>query len=142
MTSRSNGEGGRRIPQLLTRIELYERLHQQLRDAPPALSPFDREVIFRPAALDAEAAGTPAPFRLRPGLVVEMLAFFDELRRRDCAIEAFDWLMAGSLGPSAEIDRGAERLLRLTRFLTAAFTAFSAGRPAPDRSTNIACARC
>jgi RecB family exonuclease len=32
--------------------------------------------------------------------------------------------MVGSLGPSAEIDRGAERMVRLTRFLTAAFMAF------------------
>ena len=32
--------------------------------------------------------------------------------------------MVGSLEPSAEIDRGAERLLRLTRFLSAAFEVF------------------
>ena len=68
--------------------------------------------------------GTPAPFRLRPGLIVEILAFYDELRRRDRTVAAFERLMAASLEPSAEIDRGAERLLRLTRFLSAAFEVF------------------
>ena len=83
-------------------------------------------MIFRRAALDVVAQGTPAPFRLRPGLIVSILAFYDELRRRDKTVAAFDRLMTGSLEPSADIDRGAERLLRLTRFLSAAFTSFEA----------------
>jgi RecB family exonuclease len=112
------------LPDLVTRTELYERLHQRLRGAPPRLTDFEREVIFRRAAADAGARGTPAPFRLRPGLVVEILALYDELRRRDRTIAAFERLMIGSLEPSAEIDRGAERLLRLTRFLGAAFVLF------------------
>ena len=40
--------------------------------------------------------------------------------------------MTGSLEPSADTDRGAERLLRLTQFLTAAFTIFEQ-RIAADR---------
>jgi RecB family exonuclease len=111
------------LPDLLTREDLYDRLHRRLLEA-PVLSEFEREVIFRRAALDAEAAGAPAPFRLRAGLIVQMLGFYDELRRRDRPVAAFDRLMTGSLESSAEIDRGAERLLRLTRFLTAAFRAF------------------
>lgn len=112
------------LPDLVTRGELYDRLHQRVRGAPSRLTDFEREVIFRRAAVDAAAQGTPAPFRLRPGLVVEILGFYDELRRRDKTIAAFERLMTGSLESSAEIDRGAERLLRLTRFLCAAFALF------------------
>lgn len=112
------------LPDLVTRTELYERLHRRAPGAPPRLTDFEREVIFRRAAVDASVQGTPPPFRLRPGLIVEILAFYDELRRRDKTIAAFERLMTGSLETSAEIDRGAERLLRLTRFLCAAFTLF------------------
>jgi len=112
------------LPDLITRAELYEKLHERLPGVPPLLTDFDREVIFRRAALDAAAHGTPAPFGLRPGLIVEILAFYDELRRRDKTVAAFERLMAASLEPSAGIDRGAERLLRLTRFLAAAFAVF------------------
>ncbi len=112
------------LPDLITRSELYEKLHERLPGVPPMLTDFEREVIFRRAALDAVEHGTPAPFRLRPGLIVEILSFYDELRRRDKTVAAFERLMAASLEPSAEIDRGAERLLRLTRFLSAAFEVF------------------
>jgi RecB family exonuclease len=112
------------LPDLITRVELYEKLHERLPGAPPMLTDFEREVIFRRAALDAAARGAPAPFRLRPGLIVEILAFYDELRRRAKTVAAFERLMVASLEPSAEIDRGAERLLRLTRFLSAAFEVF------------------
>ena len=112
------------LPDLITRGELYERLHAQCRDAPPLLSEVEREVIFRRSALDTQNQGVPAPFSLRAGLVVEMLAFYDELRRRGRSIEAFDRLLTGSLEPSADTDRGAERLLHLTRFLFAAFNTF------------------
>lgn len=114
------------LPDLITRSELYETLHRRAQSIPRPLSDFEREVIFRRAALDAVAQGTPAPFRLRPGLIASILAFYDELRRRDKTIAAFERLMIGSLEPSADIDRGADRLLRLTRFLTAAFTLFEA----------------
>jgi RecB family exonuclease len=112
------------LPDIVTRAELYERLHARLPQAPPRLTDFEREVIFRRAAIDAAEQGTPAPFRLRPGLVVEILAFYDELRRRDKTVAAFERLLVGSLESSADTDRGAERLLRLTRFLAAAFTIF------------------
>ena len=38
---------------------------------PRRLTDFEREVIFRRAALEAAEQGTPAPFRLRAGLIVE-----------------------------------------------------------------------
>ena len=111
------------LPDLLTRDELYRRWHRGLSNPPPLLTGFDREVIFRRAAL-AVSAADPAPFRLRPGLIRELLAFYDELRRRDRGVDDFDRLMTGSLEPSAALDRGAERMLIQTRFLTAAFREF------------------
>lgn len=112
------------LPDLVTRDQFYERLHQHCPEAPARLSEFEREVIFRRAAMDAGANGAPAPFSLRAGLVGEILAFYDQLRRRNRSVSAFDRLMTSSLEPSAETDRGAERLLKLTRFLAAAFAAF------------------
>ena len=112
------------VPDFATRSEFYRRLHASLPGGPPLLTDFEREVILRRAAQDASEHGAPAPFQLRAGLIVEILAFYDELRRRDKTVSAFARLMSGSLEPSAESDRGAERLLRLTRFLAAAFEIF------------------
>ena len=121
------------LPDLVTRTELYQRLHASLPEASPQLTEFEREVIFRRASQDAEAQGAPAPFRLRPGLIVEVLAFYDELRRRGRTVAAFVRNMIESLEPSADTDRGAERLLRLTRFLAAAFEIFEARVKATSR---------
>ncbi len=121
------------LPDLITRDELYERLHARCPDVPDRLTDVEREVIFRRAAMDAALQGTPAPFRLRAGLVGEILSFYDELRRRIRTVEAFDRLLTGSLEGSADIDRGAERLLRLTRFLSAAFKTFEQRLAATNR---------
>jgi RecB family exonuclease len=53
-----------------------------------------------------------------------MLDFYDELRRREQTLDDFERLATGRLAPSVEIDRGAERLLRQTEFLCAAFRRF------------------
>jgi len=121
------------IPDLVTRDELYERLHAHLPNAPHRLTESEREVIFRRAAIDVIDQGTPAPFRLRPGLLVEILAFYDELRRRDRTVAAFDRLLSSTLEPSADTDRGAKRLLRVTQFLVRAFTIFEQRIAATDR---------
>jgi len=116
-------------PDLLTRDELYVRLHEHLTATPGIpgmLSAFEREVLLARAATDASEAGTLAPFRLRPGLIVEMLSFYDELRRRDRRVPDFDRLITDSLQGSVDIDRGAERLFRQTVFLSAAYTRFEA----------------
>ncbi len=110
--------------EVLTRDQFYLRLHARSHAAAPMLTAFEREVLLTRAASAASDSGTPAPFRLRPGLIVEMLAFYDELRRRDRTVADLDRLMTDSLQPSVEIDRGAERLFRQTQFLTAAFTRF------------------
>ncbi|HEX5474532.1 MAG TPA: PD-(D/E)XK nuclease family protein [Vicinamibacterales bacterium] len=112
------------LPDIVTRDELYRRLHERLPGAPPLLTPFDREVLFRRAAAEAGAAGAGPPFRVRAGLVAGMLALYDELRRHNRTVATFDRLLTGALEPSADTDHGAERLLHQTRFLAAAFTAF------------------
>ena len=107
------------LPDLVTRAEFYDRLSPR-----SWLTEAEREVIFRRAALVASGSGAPAPFRLRPGLIGEILAFYDELRRRNRSVAAFERHMVEGLEPSADIDRGAERLLRLTDFLSVAFREF------------------
>jgi hypothetical protein len=109
------------LPDIVTRGDFYARLHQRLADAPGILSEFEREVLVRRAARAASEAGTPAPFRLRAGLILEILALYDELARRGRTVDDFDRLMTGSLEPGADTDRGAERMLRQTRFLAAVF---------------------
>lgn len=108
------------LPDILTRTDLYSRLHERLPDAPALLSELEREVMLRRAARDIVASGVEAPFRLRPGLIVEILSFYDELRRRDRTLDDFERLMTGTLAPSADTDRGADRMLRQTQFLAAA----------------------
>ena len=112
------------LPDLLTRADLYRRLHESLPGAPAMLTEFEREVLFRRAARLAGDDGAEPPFKLRPGLIVEMLAFYDELRRRHRTVADFERLMTDSLEGSVDIDRGAERLMRQTRFLSAAFAGF------------------
>ncbi|HET7617247.1 MAG TPA: PD-(D/E)XK nuclease family protein, partial [Vicinamibacterales bacterium] len=103
----------------------YELLRQGLPDPPDRLTGFDREVILAAAAHEAEAAGTPAPFSLRPGLIAAMLDFYDQIRRRQETIEAFERVLSDELEQAGE-DRGAERLLRQTRFLAAAYRRYEA----------------
>ena len=112
------------LPDFVTRADLYQRLHAALRDAPALLTEQEREVLLRRAAREADASGATPPFRLRPGLVVQMLDFYDELRRRERTLDDFERLVLGQLSPSADIDRGAERLVRQTEFLCAAFARF------------------
>ncbi len=112
------------LPELLTREDWYRRLHERLPERRPRLSSLDREVLLGAAAREAVAAGAAPPFRLRPGLLVEMLAFYDGLCRHRRSLDAFDRLVFGDLEPRADTNRGAARLLRQTRFLSAAFRAF------------------
>jgi RecB family exonuclease len=112
------------IPDLVTRADFYSRLHERLPDAPPLLSEFEREVMLRRAARDVAGRGIAAPFQLRPGLIVQILAFYDDLRRRGRTLDDFERLIVAALEPSVDIDRGAERMLRQTHFLAAALAEF------------------
>ena len=53
-----------------------------------------------------------------------MLRFYDTLRLNQKSVDAFERLALGMLEPGAAVDRGAERLVRQTRFLVAAFRDF------------------
>jgi RecB family exonuclease len=114
------------LPDIVTRDEFYLRLRERMPAAPAPLTAFDREVLLRRSAHTARTEGAEPPFNLRPGLVAEILALYDELRRRHKSVADFDRLLTESLEPGAEHDRGAARLLAQTRFLTATFAAFEA----------------
>ena len=113
-------------PVIGTRSDLYVLLMARLRPAARTLSGFEREALIAAAARDAEDAGMPPPFHVRPALVAEMLALYDYLRRLHRTVDDFDRLLSGELEPAAEADRGAAQLLEQTRFLAAAFRGYEA----------------
>ena len=114
------------LPDIVTRDELYDRLAARLPERPRMLNEFERETLLGVSCRAAEAAGARAPFRLRPALVAEILAFYDSLRRNEQDVDSFERKALEALAPGAETDRGAERLVRQTRFLAAAFRDFEA----------------
>jgi RecB family exonuclease len=116
-------------PALVTRDQLYDRLHAALDR--PRLTPFAREAAMRDAAARAAAAGAPPPFALRPGLVAEMVRFYDQLRRQQQSVDRFEALLLDSLAGNPD-DRGADRLVRQTRFLAAAYRAYEAALASSD----------
>ncbi|MDQ1680760.1 MAG: hypothetical protein QOI42_1619, partial [Frankiaceae bacterium] len=114
LASHADAGSARALPDIVTRDELYARLRERLPGAPAPLTAFDREVLLRRSAHAARTAGAEPPFNLRPGLIAEILALYDELRRRHTTVADFDRLMTGSLESSAAYDRGAARLLAQT----------------------------
>ena len=96
-------------------------MHSRLPSPPRRLTDLEREVLLNAAARDAAASEVEPPFRLRAGLLVEMLALYDDLRRRDSSVDDFERVLARELERDADDDRGAARLLKQTRFLAAAF---------------------
>jgi RecB family exonuclease len=114
------------FPLIVTRAGLYATLHERIGGEPPMFSEFEREALLRRAARETVNSGMAAPFRLRPGLIVELLRFYDELRRHHRTVDAFDRLLTETLSGDAEFDRGAARLLRQTLFLAATYRAYEA----------------
>jgi RecB family exonuclease len=104
---------------LATRDELYEVLRLRLSAAPRWLTDVERDVIAQSAARRAAAHGGPR--RLRPGLVAEMLRFYDLLRRQSQQVQRFEELIVERLESQLELDPGAQRMLEQTRFLAATF---------------------
>jgi RecB family exonuclease len=115
------------VPDILTREGWYSAMHSRLLSPPRRLSELEREVLLNAAAKEAAASNT-APFRLRPGLLVNMLALYDDLRRRGASVDTFERLLSRDLERDADSDRGAQRLLDQTRFLAAAFREYEARR--------------
>lgn len=111
-------------PVIVTRAECYEWFRLRLDPVPPQVTLIEREVVGELAARDAVTGGHAPPFDLRPGLVSALLAFYDELGRYRRTTDTFERLVVDDLEPTAEFDRGAQRLLLQTRFLTAAFRAY------------------
>ena len=111
----------RQLPRVLavTRDGLYDYLHARLVDPPRRLTPLERDVLAQAAARVAEHETRP-PFRLRPGLVAEAVRFYDHLRRQSQRIDRFEELIGASLAGD-QLERGAERLRRQTRFLAGTF---------------------
>ena len=108
-----------------SRGDLYELLASRVAASaagrPRHVSAVEREAMLAACAREAEEAGHPAPFHLRPALVAEMLALYDHVRRLGRSVDDFDRLLTGELEPAADADRGASQLLDQTRFLAAAF---------------------
>ena len=117
------------LPQILTRSGWYDAMHSRLPSPPRRLTDLEREVLLNAAARDAASEVEP-PFKLRAGLLVEMLALYDDLRRRDSSVDVFERVLVRELDRDAEDDRGAARLLTQTRFLAAAFRRYEARRDA------------
>ena len=123
------------LPEMVSRAELAEALARRLPDTPRPLTTVERGILMGAACRASVARGVEPPFRLRAGLVASMVEFYDGLRRLGQSVDAFERLTAGSLEPESAIDRGAERLLRQTRFLADAFRGFEravAGTGRPD----------
>jgi RecB family exonuclease len=112
------------LPEFVTRAELHLTLAQRLPHAHMPLTPAEREVLMGAACRIARDAGSEPPFRLRPGLIAAVLDFYDTLHRNLKPLDTFERLALGMLEPGAADDRGAERLVRQTQFLVAAFRAF------------------
>ncbi|HUK36336.1 MAG TPA: hypothetical protein VLV86_20610, partial [Vicinamibacterales bacterium] len=105
--------------ELLTRDELYVSMNGRLTSPRQLLAPCEREVQLHVAAIRAIASGQSPPFELRPGLIAEMLRFYDQLRRQGQSVQRFEELITERL--YGDEDRGAVRLLEQTRFLATAF---------------------
>lgn len=112
------------LPAFATRAELHGRLAERLPRDLPRLDDAERAVLMGVACRLAVVDGAVPPFQLRPGLIGEILDFFDTLHRHLKPVDAFDRLALGALEPGAGDDRGAERLVQQTRFLATAFRHF------------------
>jgi RecB family exonuclease len=112
------------VPDLVTPRELTERLAERLDTPRQMLTGAEREALLGSACRAAREAGHKPPFEIRPGLIAEILRFYDELRLRRNSVDDFERRALYLLEPGASTDRGAERLVGQTRFLAAAFREF------------------
>ena len=112
------------VPDLVTPRELAERLAERLDTPRRMLSGAEREALLGSACRATREAGHEPPFEIRPGLIAEILRFYDELRVRRNSVDDFERRALYLLEPGAATDRGAERLVGQTRFLAAAFREF------------------
>jgi hypothetical protein len=121
------------LPDFVTRSELHTKLAERLAGIPTPLSTTEREVLMGVACRMAGDDEMKPPFRLRPGLIASILEFYDTLQRNLKHLDTFERLALGMLEPGAADDRGAERLVRQTNFLLAAFRRFERHRQETSR---------
>jgi RecB family exonuclease len=112
------------VPDLVTPRELIERLAERLDTRRRMLTGAEREALIGTACRATREAGFEPPFAIRPGLIAEILRFYDELRLRRNSVDDFERRALYLLEPGASTDRGAERLVSQTRFLATAFREF------------------
>jgi RecB family exonuclease len=112
------------LPDVRTRAGWYDRMHASLPAPPRRLNDLEREVVLSGSIREAIAFGVRPPFKVRPGLVPQILSFYDVLRRLNRGLDTFERLMTDDLAPAVDADRGAARLLVQTTFLTAVFRAY------------------
>jgi len=114
------------LPSMATRDEWIGALHRGLAGARPMLGATAREVIFARAARHTEARSRMPgrPFRLRPGLVSEILRFYDALKLRQRSVRRFARALFDELRVERGTDRGSESLIHQTAFLGFAFLAY------------------
>ena len=120
-------------PMVRPRRDFYEELASRLAAPPDMLSSIEREVILSAVSREVAERGLAPPFPLRPGLVAEMLAFYDQVRRLGRTVEDFERNFQDELEREQDTDRGAARLLQQTRFLAAAFRGYQARLRDADR---------
>ena len=118
------------LPDLLTRDEWIRRLHAAVPGAPPLLSRTTRELLLARAGRDAAARTRMpgAPFQLRPGLVSELLRFYDELRLRQRTVRRMARAIFDELRVERGTDRGSEGLIHQASFMGFAFLGYDRGR--------------
>lgn len=112
------------LPDFMVPRELVTAFASRLPITDLVLTAPEREVLLGVACRTVRERGIEPPFRLRPALLAEMLRFYDTLRWNGRDLDTFERLALGRLAPGADSDRGAERLVRQTRFLVAAFREF------------------
>ena len=112
------------LPDIVPPRELVSRLSERLGESHAILTAADREVLLGVACRTAQQQGEEPPFQIRPGLIAEILRLYDDLKRRQNSVDDFERRALSVLEPGAAFDRGAERLVRQTRFLAAAFRDF------------------
>jgi len=111
-------------PHFVTRRAWYTLMHGRLKNPPRLLTDVAREVLLQSASEDTIRSGVEPPFEVRPGLLPEILTFYDILRRQHKTVNAFERVVTEQLERDVALDRGARRLLEQTRFLVSVFRHF------------------
>ena len=124
-TLRERLGSGVALPRIGPRADVYEELTERV-ESPRSLSDIEREAMLAAAIRQIEETGLAPPFHIRPALIAEMLALYDQIRRVGRTVADFGRLIGGELEPAAESDRGAQQLFEQTRFLGTAFEAYEA----------------